>query len=162
MQAEAAEPFKLIAKRVKLGHRVGTQILIVSGGIFPEQVTRQPAHQSTHAIFQSGDRRSSKAQARHGAEGEIVEPREIWRCTRLPFGELESGTEIRMSREQFAFLARWRRETIAPERDVIVNGSEFRTRRQIGVEAGGEDDEVEDECTGSGFDDGPFRAVADL
>src|SRR5690348_10543152 len=117
--AEAAEPFEFAVKRFELRHRVGAQVLIVPDGIFPEQVPRQPAHQSTHAIFQSGDRRSSEAQARHGPECEIVKSREVRRCARLPFGELESRAEIRMSREQFAFFPRWRREPVAPKRDVM-------------------------------------------
>src|SRR5690242_1056444 len=89
-----------------------------------------------------------------------MEPREVRRRARLPFGELESGSEIRMSREQFAFLRRWRREAVAPKSDMTQDRSEFGTSRQIGFEAGGEDDEIEDEGAGSGFDDGPFGAVA--
>ena len=52
--AETAEPCKGTFKRFQFGHRIGEKILIICGGILPEQVPHQAARpaEARHTLFQ--------------------------------------------------------------------------------------------------------------
>src|SRR5262245_53465668 len=125
VDTQAADPRKGTVEGLQFRHGKGEQVLIVGGGVLHEQVTRQAADQSGHAIFHSDDRRGGQAEAWRRSKREVVQPAEKRGGSWLPLHELECRTEVGIVRKQVALLAGWRCEPVAPQRDFVDDRSKL-------------------------------------
>src|SRR5262249_52262644 len=146
---EAVNPCNRAFESFQFGHSIGEKVPIVCGCILPEQVPHQAVDQSTHAIRHSGDRKARYTETRRRSEREVVQPAKERSGTVLPFHIFECCAEVRMSREHVALLTRWRREPVAPERNLVNDRGKLWTGRKVRLNTRGEDDEIE--CKGASF-----------
>src|SRR5262245_23654523 len=147
--AEAAEPFIRAFERLQLGHREGKKVPIIRSGILAEEVAHQTVDQPGHAILHSNDCSARQPEAWHCSIREIVQPAEERSGPRLPFYELECLPQVRVSCEQIAFLARRRREPVAPKRNSIDDRGKFGPGPEVRLGTRGKDHEIE--CEGAGL-----------
>ena len=61
----------------------------------------------------------------------------------MPLGEFKGLAQIGIAREGLAFLARWRREAVAPKGGFVQRIGELGTRREIRLNAARKNHEVE-------------------
>ena len=112
------------------------------GRIREKNVAHEPADQARHAVAHTGNGAARKPQARQRSEREVVNVPHECRSPRIAFGEFECRAEIGVVSHYRALFAVRRHEAVAPQRYPAGNGGELGTQAEIGLDAGGSNQEV--------------------